>query len=85
MEGPRVDLGSRHRREPHEPIEPVVVGRDHARTTHRIAGLALELVRPPVRVVTGHGIVGALDDDLVPLAPDTAERTVGIDQIQSVK
>lgn len=73
------------RGEPHHPVEPQVVRGELTRPAPRIAGLAPELVLPPVGVLVGYGVGRALDHHLVPDTADAAERPVGVHQVEWVE
>ena len=83
LDDPRVAVGRAHGGEPHEPVETEVVRRDLGRQALRVARLPFELVRlPPL----GRSCVaGALEDDLVALLRDVAERAVGADEVEAVE
>lgn len=56
-----------------------------ARPMPWITRLALELVLPPLRILQRDAVRRALDDHLVPHPADTAERPVGVDQVERVE
>ena len=74
-----------HGREPHLPVEAVVVRRDPARPPPRIAGLALELVLLPASPLVRCASPRAFEHDLVALAADAAERAVGVHEVERIE
>jgi len=80
VHNPRVILVGAHRCEPHLPVEFPVVRRNDARTTLRVAGFALELVR--ARRLT---VVAPFDDDFVTVPAHAAERAVGVDEMERLE
>ncbi len=73
-----------HRSKPHEPIKAEMIWRDLRRQTRRISWFPFELVFAPLGRTSDHSLVSTLDHDLVTLACDTTERSIGSNKMKTV-
>src|SRR5262245_18418254 len=68
------------RGEPDQPVDAVVIGRNHAGTSVHVARLALELVFPP-----RDRVAAPLEDQLVAHLADAPEGAIGVHEVEPVE
>src|ERR1041385_8440939 len=78
-------LIGRHRREPHLPIELVMIRRYQAGRTIDRAGFSLEFVLAPDCGFVWDSGISPFDDDLVAFPGHAAERAVRVHQMKRAK